>query len=98
MEAEVAAPDDVKDKKWAKGIILVNEYKPPVEKTLKDFHNEVDERTKDLELPDFPPAINENVINEKLQGMWFILANFLCLDRGLPDNLTGLVQALYIFV
>ena len=38
------------EKKWAKGVILVNTYVPPAEKTIADFHEEVEERVKELKL------------------------------------------------
>ena len=55
------------EKKWAKGVILVNDYQPPKEKTIEDFRIEVRERVKHLQLHSLPQA-SSITVTQKLQG------------------------------
>ena len=46
---------------------MVNDYRPPPEKTVADFHQETEERVKHLQLPGFP-QVTDQMTQEKLQG------------------------------
>ena len=58
------------EKKWAKGVILVNNYQPPKEKTLEDFTKEAREKVKHLELHALPVITHQTII-EMLKGKVF---------------------------
>ena len=41
-------------KQKPRGVVLVNNYRPPEKKNISDFHEAIEERVKSLQLPDFP--------------------------------------------
>ena len=47
---------------------MVNEYVPPEEKTIADFREEIELRVQPLQLPGFPQQVNDQMIQDKLQG------------------------------
>ena len=70
IEEETKAEEtkaDAKPNQKPRGVVLVNNYQPPKDKTLEDCQLEVQEKVKHLELEP-PQKLSGEIIQQKLRG------------------------------